>query len=208
VLLRSSSSRTPSCLVIAREGYTVIAAIAVLALLVGFGAVQFDAWIWRVPLLMVAIGGVAFTLYFCRDPERTPPPHARKNGLVAPADGRVVEIAEKEAPIYIDGRARRVSIFLSPLDVHVNRVPVLLWLEKPIRRQTACAGLSFLLREQPPDCVEARLAYVHPEVPRENRTETRARHPTVTSSASAPRGRHRITAYLVDLAPPVAPRSP
>ncbi|PSQ69047.1 MAG: phosphatidylserine decarboxylase family protein, partial [Bacteroidetes bacterium QH_2_64_26] len=69
------------------------------------------------------VGGLAFTLFFFRDPERTPPSGARENGIVAPADGRVVEIAEEEKPLYLEGPARRVSIFLSPLDVHVNRVP-------------------------------------------------------------------------------------
>jgi phosphatidylserine decarboxylase len=74
-------------------------------------------------MLALAIGGLAFTLFFFRDPERTPPPGARENGLLAPADGRVVEIVEEEEPLYLKGMARRISIFLSPLDVHVNRVP-------------------------------------------------------------------------------------
>ena len=108
---------------IAREGYTIVAIVAGLALMLALGAFQFDAWLWRAPLLLLAAGGLAFTLYFFRDPERTPPPEARDNGLVAPADGRVVEIVEETDSLYIDGPAKRVSIFLSPLDVHVNRVP-------------------------------------------------------------------------------------
>lgn len=108
---------------IAREGYTIIAIAAGLALVLALGAWQFDAWLGRGPLLALAIGGLAFTLYFFRDPERTPPPEARDHGLVAPADGRVVEIVEETDSLYIDGPVRRVSIFLSPLDVHVNRVP-------------------------------------------------------------------------------------
>jgi phosphatidylserine decarboxylase len=109
--------------VIAREGYTIIAVVVGLALLLGLGALWIDAWLWRAPVLILAVGMVAFTLYFFRDPERTPPPHARENGLLAPADGRVVEIAEEEEPLYLKGPAQRISIFLSPLDVHVNRVP-------------------------------------------------------------------------------------
>jgi phosphatidylserine decarboxylase len=56
----------------------------------------------------------AFFLYFFRDPERAIPqgPHA-----VSPADGKVV-VVKREA------EGQRVSIFLSPLDVHVNRSPV------------------------------------------------------------------------------------
>jgi len=109
--------------VIAREGYTIVAVAVALALALGLGAVWVDDWVWRAPLLVLGGGGLAFTLYFFRDPERTPPPDARDNGLLAPADGRVVEIVEETDTLYLDGPAQRVSIFLSPLDVHVNRVP-------------------------------------------------------------------------------------
>lgn len=108
---------------IAREGYSIIAVVAVLALLMAGGALWLDAWLWRGPLLVLAVGVLAFTLFFFRDPERSPPPDARDQGLVAPADGRVVEVVEEHDPLYLEGTARRISIFLSPLDVHVNRVP-------------------------------------------------------------------------------------
>lgn len=72
---------------------------------------------------LTATGALAagFTLWFFRDPERTPP--TDPDVLLAPADGRVVEVVEEEEPLYLKGPARRVSIFLSPLDVHVNRAP-------------------------------------------------------------------------------------
>jgi phosphatidylserine decarboxylase len=67
------------------------------------------------------VGVVALTcLGFFRDPERTPP--AGPGLVLAPADGRVMRIDEVEDPWV--GRAMRASIFLSPLDVHVNRSPV------------------------------------------------------------------------------------
>ncbi len=94
-----------------------------LALALASGAWWLEAGLWRGPLLVLAVGGLAFTLYFFRDPERTPPSEARDNGLVAPADGRVVEIVDESDSLYLEGPAQRVSIFLSPLDVHVNRVP-------------------------------------------------------------------------------------
>lgn len=109
--------------VIAREGYTIIAVVAGLALILALAALRLESWVWKGPMLVLAIGSLAFTLYFFRDPERTPPPEARDSGIVAPADGRVVEIVEETEPLYIEGRATRISIFLSPLDVHVNRVP-------------------------------------------------------------------------------------
>ena len=72
--------------------------------------------------------GVAFTLfcfYFFRDPERVMPP--RPGVVIAPADGRVVMVGPAVPPVELGlgGVPRwRVCIFLSVLDVHVNRVPV------------------------------------------------------------------------------------
>lgn len=61
-----------------------------------------------------------FVIYFFRDPERLIP---QEPGLiVSPADGKVIEIAEEENK-FMAGRARRVSIFLSVFNVHINRMP-------------------------------------------------------------------------------------
>ena len=70
------------------------------------------------PLLI----GVAFCLYFFRDPERQPPPDDHL--VVSPADGRVLEVREEREEQFLHQPATRVSIFMSPLDVHVNRSPV------------------------------------------------------------------------------------
>ena len=70
-------------------------------------------------LLAVAAGALAF---FFRDPDRTPPADA--DLVVAPADGRIVHAGEPEPGVAPDGRWQQISIFLSPLDVHVNRTPV------------------------------------------------------------------------------------
>ena len=65
-----------------------------------------------------------FCLYFFRDPERVPP--GRPGVLLAPADGKVTSIAPAVPPPELGlgpGARWRVGIFLSVLDVHVNRVP-------------------------------------------------------------------------------------
>ena len=72
--------------------------------------------------------GLAFTLFclfFFRDPERVPP--GRPGAIVAPADGRIVIIVPAVPPPELglgDAPRWRVSIFLSVLNVHVNRVPI------------------------------------------------------------------------------------
>src|ERR1019366_6027162 len=75
-------------------------------------------------LTLVALFLGLFCLYFFRDPDRVPP--ARTGAILAPADGRVVSIAPGVPPAELGlGPATRwrISIFLSVLNVHVNRVP-------------------------------------------------------------------------------------
>jgi len=93
-----------------------------------------DGYRFVLPLLCAGIGAAALgwrvaavillahsrgTAFFFRDPRRTPPSDPKV--VVSPADGRVTGVAEEA----MDGRAgRRISIFLSILDVHVNRSPM------------------------------------------------------------------------------------
>jgi phosphatidylserine decarboxylase len=73
-------------------------------------------WNWIAGVLILL--GV-FVLFFFRDPERTPP--ADETTIVSPADGRVMEVVEES----LNGKpGRRISVFLSVFNVHVNRSPV------------------------------------------------------------------------------------
>ena len=63
----------------------------------------------------------AFMLYFFRDPDRRVPSVA--GAIVSPADGRVLVAGEAEAAAAPPGAWKQISIFLSPLDVHINRIP-------------------------------------------------------------------------------------
>lgn len=65
---------------------------------------------------------LAVLLYFFRDPRRVPPADA--DAIVAPADGKVMEVEQVEAAPFLDGPALKISIFMSLFDVHVNRAPV------------------------------------------------------------------------------------
>jgi len=62
----------------------------------------------------------AFTLYFFRDPERKHP--SVPGAVISPADGRVLYV--EETVDAFAGKSRRVAIFMSPFDVHVNRAPI------------------------------------------------------------------------------------
>lgn len=109
----------------AREGYLLIGiALAVAVLLIAVG-LQLSVF-WQALLICLGVVVLAFTLFFFRDPERTLPREAAEGQLVlAPADGRVVVVDDNVLePLYLKGPSKQVSIFLSPLNVHVNRIPV------------------------------------------------------------------------------------
>ena len=63
-----------------------------------------------------------FTLYFFRDPAPKTP--AIPNAIVSPAQGTVDLIDETAEPVFMGGRCKRISIFLSVIDVHIQRAPV------------------------------------------------------------------------------------
>jgi len=88
------------------------------ALLVAVGAGFWFGRGWAVPVLILA----AFFVFFFRDPNRTVP--IAGNLVVSPADARIMAAGERTWPGAPPGEWQVVSMFLSPLDVHVNRTPV------------------------------------------------------------------------------------
>lgn len=95
-----------------KDGYPYVViplALAIYPPFVGY-------WYVAVPLLLIA----AFMAYFFRDPERIGP--GEPDVIVSPADGRVTRVS----PVIPEANdsPNVVSIFLSPLDVHVNRAPI------------------------------------------------------------------------------------
>lgn len=91
----------------AREGFPFI--LVSLFIAIGFGI--FGLWIGVVVFLAVT----AFMAYFFRDPERTVP--TGEGLVVSSADGRVTRVETTDA-------GTTISVFLSPLDVHINRSPI------------------------------------------------------------------------------------
>lgn len=90
----------------------------------GVAAVLIGLFFW-IPLAWIGLIFMLFCLYFFRDPDRVPPP--RPNLFLAPADGLVVLVDEAVPPPELGlgpVALPRVAIFLSVLDVHVNRAPI------------------------------------------------------------------------------------
>lgn len=129
----------------------MIARWGIVPILVSWSVLAWGAWLLpagapRIAGAAIAVGLGLFVLWFFRSPRRVPPPGAHR--LVAPADGTVWDIEELPEPQVIGGQARRIGIFLSVFDVHVNRAP--------------CAGTVVYAQYRPgsfldvrhPDCAE------------------------------------------------------
>jgi len=79
-------------------------------------AVPFVFGYWVLSLPLIAIAG--FMVFFFRDPHRSPP--TEPGVVLAPADGRVTTVRKADD----ENHESLISIFLSPLDVHINRAPI------------------------------------------------------------------------------------
>jgi phosphatidylserine decarboxylase len=108
---------------IARYGYDVVGvvlAICIIGILLAWLFV--DGRVLKTVVFLLLGGLLLFTLYFFRDPERNTP---TEDGLViSPADGTVLSVQETREDDFLHADAVQVSIFMSPLNVHVNRYPV------------------------------------------------------------------------------------
>ncbi|NGP76226.1 phosphatidylserine decarboxylase family protein [Balneolaceae bacterium YR4-1] len=106
---------------IAREGYSNIAFVLVFGIAISIlGGLYIDHWlVYGIYALSLILS--LFILFFFRDPDRITPED--DSLIISPADGKVVMVKEVEEEIYMNSKATQISIFLSPLNVHVNRVP-------------------------------------------------------------------------------------
>lgn len=108
-----------------KEGYPTIAwsvIIFCIINLLSFYLLSFDYPVLTAIIVIVTFGILLFLISFFRVPKRLPT--VNENAIVAPADGKVVVIEEVQADEYFTDRRMQVSIFMSPLNVHVNRNPI------------------------------------------------------------------------------------
>ncbi|MBI2980766.1 MAG: phosphatidylserine decarboxylase family protein [Deltaproteobacteria bacterium] len=97
---------------IAKEGSVFIAAALVISL-----ALSVILGGYGVPALILPL----YVAYFFRDPRRFIP--TGKNLILSPADGRILSVDEQEEGRYLKRKMKKVSLFMSPFDVHINRIP-------------------------------------------------------------------------------------
>lgn len=110
----SAYSPEPIQRAIAREGYPFL-------IFSGMLAVFFFIVGW-IPAVAVSVALGIFVAYFFRNPVRSIP--EGKDVIVSPADGRVISVSEVKDVPFLEGPATKVSIFMSVLNVHINRMPV------------------------------------------------------------------------------------
>ncbi|MFN3694682.1 MAG: phosphatidylserine decarboxylase family protein [Ignavibacterium sp.] len=105
-----------------KYGYSTIGIVSIISFILIVTGIFINNGFVRYPLFILALFLIAFTLNFFRDPERTTP--SKENIVVSPADGTVLFVKEVIDEKFIKGKAKQISIFMSPLNVHVNRIPI------------------------------------------------------------------------------------
>lgn len=78
----------------------------------------------KIALLALSIILISFTLWFFRDPVRKLPEGITEGDIISPADGKVMMVEDIQEDEFLKSKAKMIGIFLSPLNVHVNRIPV------------------------------------------------------------------------------------
>lgn len=106
-----------------REGLKIILIATLLLGTVNFGLYEWvgDNWITK-SILILSLIIYILILQFFRNPKRFT--HINEKHIIAPADGKVVVIEDVEEPEYFKGKRKQISIFMSPVNVHVNRYPI------------------------------------------------------------------------------------
>jgi phosphatidylserine decarboxylase len=104
----------------AREGYSnIIFALILTVILASLSFFNAGSLYYKIPAMISGLL-LLFTLYFFRDPEREIEKDSRH--ILSPGDGVIVEI--KDVTDDYVGEATCITLFLSPLNVHINRVPI------------------------------------------------------------------------------------
>ena len=108
---------------ITKYGYDVFFVVSIICLLaIALSLLFVEPKILRYCIIALSAIFLGLTINFFRDPERTSP--AGENLVLSPADGKIISIRQVEEKEFLGVGATMVSVFMSPLNVHVNRNPV------------------------------------------------------------------------------------
>lgn len=107
---------------ITKYGYVNVTVISIVSLILFIVSFFVGNVYLRAGIIVITFLFLLFTLYFFRDPDRSTP--NIDNVIVSPADGKVLLIKKVESNKFVTGEAYQVSVFMSPLNVHVNRIPI------------------------------------------------------------------------------------
>lgn len=107
--------RTIESDVVAKEGWVYI----LIPLFLALGA-SYIHW----GLAVALVGLSAYVVYFFRNPTRKPDESIQESDILCPADGTIIDIKTVVEPDFLQTECLRVTIFMSPFNVHVNRSPI------------------------------------------------------------------------------------
>lgn len=109
-------------------GKDVLIKVFAAGIILSVGSIFVNSIILKFLFAGLAIFLWLFSLYFFRDPERSLPKDYKENQIISPGDGKIVvieDVINKEKNLFEkDEPLKQISIFLSPLNVHVNRIPL------------------------------------------------------------------------------------
>lgn len=107
---------------ITKYGYSTFLTIVTISLLLLAAGLLFTTGILLYLLIFLPFFLIIFSINFFRDPERKTP--GSENIIVSPADGKVLFVKKVSENNYLKEEGTQISIFMSPLNVHVNRIPI------------------------------------------------------------------------------------
>ena len=107
---------------ITKYGYSTLGVVAIIAFILIVISFFVQNNFLKAILIILPIIFLILAINFFRDPERVTPD--KDNIVVSPADGKIIIIKDFEDKKFINGPAKQISIFMSPLNVHVNRIPI------------------------------------------------------------------------------------
>ena len=104
-----------------KEGYPTLILAGIFLASISMSSIAFMPYPWYYLVLIAAFGFFIFFLQFFRNPKRQAPD--LPNSVISPADGKVVVIEKVYEKRYFNKEMMQVSVFMSPFNVHVNRIP-------------------------------------------------------------------------------------